>query len=306
MQPKNDIKRIGLHTLLGDEKLLLIKVFRGKVHGYVRVMDEGDRKKIIDAVLTAITLDEALEMSSSEVYDKLIQVELSTPLSIDEMNTTRNLSTGSGHVSTLIECDELARALFTNPKSTKAGSYKDKRWEAKADLIIRKVIGKSITSDSLRGHKLVDEGLLVPVSGIKQRGDATELIIYRSELKIRITPSMELKHGGGVVIYRVSFYQGKYTVKRMQRIATPDGGKRDTAVAPHSQKRVHRPVTDEDVAELKCRRYKDMLIAFEEDEKVEELKASILPEIFAGMSMLGCVDSSVSKFNSIIGENIHD
>jgi hypothetical protein len=57
MQPKNNLIRNGLYSILGEKKEMIVKVFLGpKNHGFVSVAGE-DAKRIAEKINNIITLE---------------------------------------------------------------------------------------------------------------------------------------------------------------------------------------------------------------------------------------------------------
>jgi hypothetical protein len=167
-------------------------------------------------------------------------------------------------------------------------------------LICRPVKGEAVEDIEMISADLVDMGILFPVCAIHHSHDTTFMKIYNSDLSLCIKPSIpELEHDGGVVIYRVYLQPDEdFDVKRMLRVLNTHDNKRNIIIAPHAPSRFHRPINGND---LRTARYDQMCKVFEEEPKLD----TRVPEFLSALSMLGCADSSVSKYNSVIGTIIN-
>jgi hypothetical protein len=76
IEPKSQILRSGLHSLITDDKLFMVKVFHGTQHGYLRIENEDDKAKIIDELNCLVSLEEASSLLSGEIHDKTIRITL--------------------------------------------------------------------------------------------------------------------------------------------------------------------------------------------------------------------------------------
>jgi hypothetical protein len=76
IEPKSQILRSGLHSLITDDKLFMVKVFHGTQHGYLRIENEDDKAKIIDELNCLVSLEEASSLLSGEIHGKTIRITL--------------------------------------------------------------------------------------------------------------------------------------------------------------------------------------------------------------------------------------
>jgi hypothetical protein len=107
MQPKNNLIRNGLHSILGEKKEMIVKVFLGpKNHGFESI-DGDDAKRIAKEIRKIITLEEMKDVDPGELYGSMERVELQVPI-----NLIRN-----GLHSILGEKYEIIVKVFLGPKN---------------------------------------------------------------------------------------------------------------------------------------------------------------------------------------------
>jgi hypothetical protein len=195
----------------------------------------------------------------------------------------------------MIECERNALSLFPNPRIRKAGSSSSVKWKSSEENVKAILRGKGFDAREVLKRDIVDAGMLVAIRGITQYEDATVFSIYQSEMTLRVRPPfLDLKHDGGIVVYRF-FVCNDETIKWMIRVLNIEGNRRDLNVSPHTAKRYHLPSASPNL------KFVTMCEAFAEADVEETEEFKQLPQLLAGISALGCVDSSLSKYNQIIG-----
>jgi len=297
--PKNLVARCGIHLLMGDESLFLLKIFNGNEHGYLRIEDEEDKAKVREVYEELATLEEAPSLLSSEVYGRVRKVELNTSLDIGKVRSSRNLLDSPENPTTMVDCEYLADSLFPNPESQKSGSLKSDNWARCAGIIVNLLKGKATSIDDfpIPVRDLVDDSILVPVSGIEYETNSAILKVYKSDVKVIIhSPASPLKHDGGIIIFKLFPNGEAWTAKRMLRVLSVPGNERNLKESPHTP-RIYHSWTDQLNSDHKKR-----VKVFEDLDKEEGVFRDI-PFLLAGLSALGEVDSSFTKFNSIVGLN---
>jgi hypothetical protein len=298
IQPKDMVKRAGIHLALNDEKSFIIKVFDGIQHGYIRILNENDKNRILECYSTIATLEESGTLLSADIYERVVMIKLEQSLDIRKMEKSRNALQFFGNVDSFISCERLATSLFPRMISQKRGSVANLAWEKSSKVVVDVLKGNSFGIDSLISANLVDTGILIPVSGIQHEDESTIFRIHESKSIIRIKPPLPgLIHDGGIVIYRVYICKdGSFDIKRIVRLLNLPGNSRDLNVAPHRATRYHSPAAASEA------KYKEMCRVFEEEdsESVVKLRKE-LPVLLAGLSALGCVDTPKTIYNKIIG-----
>jgi hypothetical protein len=296
IQPKNQVTRAAMHSLLNDDRVFILKVFNGTKHGYLRIENEKDKENIINALKELVSLEESSLLLSAEIYDKAKLITLAQPLNIKNMNMSRNFDPPPEQVDDISSCEELAVSLFPNPMIRRNGSRSSEKWDKNKDMVISILKGEEVGGKDIVASKLVDQGILFPVCGIVQREEATIMLIYKSDLRLCIKPAIpELEHDGGVVLYRIFPCQdGTYDVKRMLRVANVAGNTRNVTVHPHSPTRYHNP-------DARSVKFDELVAAFESEDRKNMVLNESVPELLGGLSALGIVDSSSSRYNQIIG-----
>jgi hypothetical protein len=224
MQPKNNLIRNVLHSILGEKNEMIVKVFLGpKNHGFVSVAGE-DAKRIAEKINNIITLEEMKDVDPGELYGCMERVELQVPINLSDVKSSReHLMLFHNPLETCLDFHRLGQGLYPNPTMQKKGSKSELLWQAAtADFFL------SNATDAVKS--LVSPGLLLPVSGIVVKDGNSELSIYKSASKV-IVKGLELKHDGGVVNYMID--TGRETIKRQVRVLLSDR-KQNIAVSPRT------------------------------------------------------------------------
>jgi hypothetical protein len=306
MQPKNNLMRNGLHSILGEKKEMFVKVFLGpKNHGFVSV-DKVDAERIAGEIRKIITLEEMKDVDPGELYGRMERVELQVSIDLSDVKSSRELlMMFHNPLETCLDFHRLGQGLYPNPTMQKKGSKSELLWQAAtADILSRNA------TDTVKS--LVSPGLILPVSGIVVKDGNSELSIYKSASKV-IVKGVELKHDGGVVNYMID--TGLETIKRQVRVLVLDR-KRDIVVSPRTPSiRVNygstsRPpristgnlrfLSNDELYKAK----EDVLMKIKAIRDANPVDDGNLPDLntaIACLSVLGVTDSHASLFNNISG-----
>jgi hypothetical protein len=299
MQPKDLLLRKGLHSLLGSEEGMLVKVF-GDKHAFVK-LDRGDLESILRAIDEIAVLDDLADMGPSDLYSRVKSVRLKVPMDVERMKDSRDLlALSTSPLASELALHRSAQSLFPHPLLRKKGSRADSQWkEATAD-ILRGIVSKDVL-------KIAERCLLIAVRDVKVGQDGYSVLsIYGSSLKVFV-PGIVTDHGGGVVLYRIDAV--KNTIKRQVRVLC-SSRERDMSTQPRSSSIRYayerksngensasiKFLTDQELFVRKCK----ILSAISECQDINYEKPGQATCV-AGLAALGVVDSAGSVFNNIVG-----
>jgi hypothetical protein len=299
MQPKDLALRMMLHETFSSSMLLNIFVDK-KRHGYLLIQDGNDIRKIISGSSSIATLRQAESLDSHSIQSRMIEIELGTPLNLNDLNCTRNLlSLIDNPMETLIDFDRRSKSLYTNPKSPKKGSRKSTKVGSHPETMKWLVGQREIPNFSLG-----DPSLFLPVVKIShiETGDKNLAVLHILDSDKRVfvsDPELEMKDEGGVVIWKID---GALLTRQLKVRKSHGKGVRFEGIK-YGYVEESQDASPVAMGLLSPKQRWDttrrVLEALDSGPAVPE--GPDLKERLACISMLGDVDSSQGMFNKISG-----
>lgn len=302
MQPKDLSLRMALHDVFSSS--MLVKIFLNKKnHGYLVIQDKSDILKIVEATSSICTLKQCEIMDVPDIQSRIVDIQLSTPLNLNDFNTTRNLlSSYSNPMKTLSDLDCRAQSLYPNSQVAKKGSCKS-MINAHADTLCWLVEGV------YPSYPIANPTINIPVVNTTHITVGEEIIavlsILDSDQRLFVNdPQKDLKDEGGVVLWRVD--PSKSVLKRQWKVVKSEEKVERREGIRFSYVGESFDSTAVGKGRLSPKQRWDLsskvYAKLHEKRRVIEVNEShTIGERIACIQTLGDVDSSQSMFNKIVG-----